>query len=410
MSDSADPQIQTLPGPRGLPLFEKREAGVSDLDHVRSQWHHGALARDSLGVVHAFSQAALVAILDDRVSRQIETETLWARGIKDPLAWEFFGNSLLTSNGAPHKARRGALAKTFAFPLMRALRPEVRRTVDALLAQVGSEPEVDFVPQVAGPLPASVIARILGVPEEEAPHFAEMVYSAIRVLQMCTPEVLQDALGDLQVLNLYVEDLMAQRRAAPAEDFLTRFVHDATETLDELEIRVQLVSVIFGGSDTTRAQLTMAVGRLLDHPAQWQMLREDPERWAAPAVEEALRYDPVVGGLGRVATCEFDLEGVRIPKGTILSPNLVAALRDPQVYDAPDRFDITRQDHPRYTPAFGAGPHRCLGEALARVELEEALKALSAAWPEMQIVGEPPRLKGLSGTRTVSGLRLRPHP
>lgn len=394
-----------LRGPRDLPRFAKRAPGVSDLDHVRSQWAEGPIARDSVGILHTFPQRMLFTILGDDVTRQIETETLMARGIKAPPAWEFFSNSLLTSNGDPHKRRRGALARTFAFPLMRALRPQIRDTVDTLLAEAG--PQVDMLNDIAGPLPARVIADVLGVPPAEAPHFAELVYSAIRVLQNRDAQVLADAVTDLEHLNAYVTDLIARHRADPRDDFLSRFVRDAGETLDETEIRVQIVTVIFGGSDTTRAQLTMALRRLLDHPDQLAMLRDDPERWAAPAVEEALRYDPVVGGLGRVAIRDFTLDDVRIPKGTILSPNLVAALRDPDVYTDPDRFDITRTDHPRHIPAFGAGAHRCLGEALARVELEEALKALATTWPDMAMIGDPPALKGLSGTRGISPMTLR---
>ncbi|MAC77656.1 MAG: cytochrome [Rhodobacteraceae bacterium] len=394
-------------GPKDLPLFARRAPGVSDLDHVRAQWAQGPIARDSVGIVHPFPQRMLFAILSDDVTRQIETETLVARGIKAPPAWDFFSHSLLTSNGDAHKRRRGALARTFAFPLMRALRPQIRDTVDALLADATrSGPQVDVLTQIAGPLPARVIADVLGVPPAEARHFAELVYSAIRVLQNRDAQVLADAVTDLQDLNAYVCDLIARHRADPRDDFLSRFVRDAGDTLDETEIRVQIVTVIFGGSDTTRAQLAMALRRLLDHPSQWAMLCADPECWAAPAVEEALRYDPVVGGLGRVAIRDFTLDDVHIPRGTILSPNLVAALRDPDVYADPDRFDITRTDHPRHTPALGAGPHRCLGEALARVELEEALKALATTWPSMSMIGDPPDLKGLSGTRGVSPMTL----
>ena len=466
MADVTTELPDGLTAVRDLPPFEKRAPGVSDLDHVRAQWARGPLARDSVGIVHAFPQSALFAILDDDVTRQIETETLMARGIRAAPAWEFFGHSLLTSNGAPHKRRRGALARTFAFPLMRALRPQVRQAVDDLLAEAGhgagiglkavagqwagagqgtgadpgteagqgagvdpgpdagqetgagqgtgpgtgAQSEIDILDALAGPLPARVIARVLGVPADEAPHFAGLVYSAIRVLQNRNPEVIDAAVADLGRLNAYVGDLMARRRAAPQQDFLSRFVRDAADRLDETEIRVQLVTVIFGGSDTTRAQLTMALARLLEHPEQWALLKADPESWAGPAVEEALRYDPVVGGLGRVAIRDFALEGARIPRGTILSPNLVAALRDPAVYAEPDRFDITRTDHPRHTPAFGAGPHRCLGEALARVELEEALKGVAAAWPDMVMTGAPPRLRGLSGTRGISPLTIRPRP
>lgn len=394
-----------------LPVFSKRADGVNDYDHVEAQRALGPIARDSAGMLHLFSQADLFTVLDDALTRQIETETLLMRGVTDGPAWEFHAHSLLFSNGDAHRARRGALGRTFAFPLMRALRPEIRATVEALVAEAGRTGRpVDFLRDVAGPLPARVIASILGVPQGDAEAFAQLVYSAIRVMQLRSDDVFQAASADLERLNAYVAMLMEDRRRNPDDDFLTRFVKDADATgrLDETEVRTQIVTVIFGGSDTTRASLTMAFARLLQHPEQWEMIKADPDGWKAAAVEEALRFDPVVGGLGRVAVRDFDLRGLRIPKHTAMSPNLVGALRDPDMYRNPQSFDITRTDHPRHTPAFGAGPHRCLGEALARVELEEALATLARAWPDAALVGDPPRMRGLSGTRTVSECRVDP--
>ncbi|MGR3322574.1 MAG: cytochrome P450 [Pseudooceanicola sp.] len=407
MTDTTTQNLRPL---REAPKFERRAPGVGDHAHVEAQREMGDLARDSIGMIHVFSQDALFELLNDDLTRQVEVEGALLRGITSGPIYDFYANSVLMSNGARHTARRRPLARTFAFPLMRALRPEIREAVDALLAGIDRDAPVDFLERVAGPLPAGVIARILGVPEADAPRFAALVYSAIRILQNRSAEVLEEAARDLAALENYVNGLMEARRAEPRDDFLSRFIADADAggDLDENEIRIQIVSLIFGGSDTTRAALTMAVTRLLEHPDQWRMLCADPETWKGPAVEEALRFDPVVGGLGRVAIRDFDFRGWAIREGTIFAPSIVGAMRDPAVYADPFRFDITRTDHPRHTPAFGGGPHRCLGEALARVELEEALAALAAAWPDMAIEGPPPELKGLSGTRSITGLTLRP--
>jgi Cytochrome P450 len=172
------------------------------------------------------------------------------------------------------------------------------------------------------------------------------------------------------------------------------------------EVRAQITSVILAGADTTRMALSSTLSQLLQHPEQWQALYADPDGLKAGAAAEGLRFDPVIGSLPRVAIREFELSGVRVPEGTVLAPLVIAALRDPEVYADPGRFDIHRADHPRYHPVFGAGAHRCLGEALARAELEEALAVLAREAPGSELV-RAPVLKGLSGARGIDAMRVR---
>ena len=127
-----------------------------------------------------------------------------------------------------------------------------------------------------------------------------------------------------------------------------------------------------------------------------------PQRWA-----EGLRFDPVIGSLARITLDSREIEGVSIPKGSFIACSMLTALRDPAVYANPDRFDITRRDHPRLHPVFGGGPHRCLGEALARIELEEALKTLVRTLPGMRLDGPPALLRGYGAVRTLGPMRVR---
>jgi cytochrome P450 len=116
-----------------------------------------------------------------------------------------------------------------------------------------------------------------------------------------------------------------------------------------------------------------------------------------------MRFEPVIGSLARVAINDFELAGYVIPKGDIVAPALITALRDPAVYVDPDRFDIGRSDHRRLHPVFGAGPHRCLGEALAYAELEEAVSILAERSPNLELVGLQPGLRGLGAVRGLDG-------
>ncbi|MEM1162103.1 MAG: cytochrome P450, partial [Pseudomonadota bacterium] len=179
--------------------------------------------------------------------------------------------------------------------------------------------------------------------------------------------------------------------------------------LSEIEARVQITSVILAGSDTTRMALCSTISQLLQHPDQWAAFCADPDVLKKQVAAEGLRYDPVIGSLPRVAAEDFAMDGVDIARGTVLAPIVLAALRDPAVYEEPGLFNIWREDHPRYHPIFGAGAHRCLGEALARAELEEALAALATLTPELSLAGPPPVLRGVSGARTIDQMRVRLH-
>ncbi|TMM55184.1 cytochrome P450 [Sulfitobacter sabulilitoris] len=394
---------------RDLPIIQPRVDQIDDHAFLAAQWARGPLARDSIGMVYSFPYGHWAVLFDDRYTRQIETEGIRLRGITEGPIFDFFANSLLTSNAERHRARRTPLARTFAFPMMKALRPAVAATAQALIEPRAASTHVDLLEEIAGPMPALIIARVLGVPETDVPRFTRLVYSAIRALAVRSDDVIREAEADMGMLTEYVSELLATRRANPLGDFLSEFLASVEEgALSENEIRITIVTLILGGSDTTRASMAMTLARLLQHPRQWALLKSDPDRWKGPAVQEGLRFDPVVGSLGRIAVTEFELAGTRIVPGTIFSPVVLTALRDPAVYADPERFDITREDHPRYSPGFGSGAHRCLGEALARIELEEALAAFARYWPDAQLSGPEPRMRGVSGTRGISGMSVSP--
>ena len=393
-----------------LPMLTRRDdPAMDDHAYLAQALETDSLWRDRTGFLYTLTYDQFRTVLDESLTRQIETEGLRLRGITSGPAWEFFSNSLLTSNGAAHTRRRTPLARTFAFPMMRALRPEVAAAARDLIAPMAGRDAVDVLNEVAGPFPAAVIARVLGVPADDIPTFTTLVYSAIRVLGGRSDAVMAEADADMGRLIDYVSALMADRRAEGRDDFLTRFLAAVDDgALSEEEIRISLVTLILAGSDTTRAAMTVTLAHLLDNPDQWALLRDDPETWKGPAVEEGLRYEPAVGAFARIAVTEFTLARTRIVPGTVIIPLLLPALRDPDIYADPDRFDITRTDHPRHSPAFGGGAHRCLGEALARVELEECMAAFATHWPKARILDGLPRMRGLMGTRGIDQLRVAP--
>lgn len=394
--------------PRDIPAFPDYVTGQTDHDFMQAAWDQGPLARDKIGIVSGFSMAQMMLFNDDRWTRQIELEGMWAAGVTSGPMFDFISNMVLFSNGQVHRNRRGPLVRTFAHKVIAELRPEIAARAEAMIAPLRGTGPVDFAGQIAGPLPAQVIAAIVGAPEADTAQFAGHVYSAIRGLSICPEEVRVESDADMRHLDSYVADLIADRRRAPQADFLTDYLRRVKGgPLDENEIRAQMIGLVVAGSDTTRGALTATVSQLLQHPDQWAMLVADPDRWAPDAVSEGLRYDPVIGSLARITTDPREVDGVLLPRGTFVAASMLTALRDPDVYAAPNRFDITRSDHPRLHPIFGGGPHRCLGEALARIELEETLKALARIVPDMVLEGPPVALRGYGAVRTLGPMQVR---
>ncbi|MBM0108559.1 cytochrome P450 [Steroidobacter sp. S1-65] len=361
------------------------------------------------GVYIAIRAADVEALITDPRTRQLETQLARARGVVDGPLLQFMANTLLLSNGVQHRQRRAPLAKAFAFDLMTELRPRVRSIAEQLIDQHYRRGAMDFISDFANWLPARVICAILGVPESDIPDFTRRVYSLARALsssfsQEDVPE-LQRVSGEL---ISYVHDLLEDRRLRPREDFLTSYATalDGSETLSNVEALVQIVTLLLAGSDTTRGALAIQTSLLLEHREQWNAVCKD-STLIPGAVLECLRYEPSVASFARVTVDDIALDGVMLPRGHIVSLSTLSALRDPSVYADPDKFDIRRTDHPRRHLVFGGGVHRCLGETLAKIELQEALAALSERLPNLELDGGPAIVHGSGGIRSVRDLRVR---
>jgi len=149
----------------------------------------------------------------------------------------------------------------------------------------------------------------------------------------------------------------------------------------------------------------MTLSELLQHPEQWKSLCADPDGLKKKASEEGLRYQPVVSGIPRVTTKDMEIEGYLIPAGAVIAVSILSVLRDPAVYADPESFNIHRTDQQRWHLAFGAGAHRCAGEALARVELEETLATIARLAPNTRVVGAAPQLQP-GAIRTVDQMQV----
>ena len=319
--------------------------------------------------------------------------------------------SFLSLDPPDHTRLRRLVAKAFAPRVIARLEPRIRELSDELLtaAAVQGDGEggmgrragggaaggrqLEIVSQLAYPLPVRIISEMLGVPAGDHARFAGWSASLAHSLQ---PQFIAadrgPAAAAAQQARLefagYFRELIAARRARPADDLLSELIRaeDDGQHLSEQELIATCVLLLVAGHETTVSLISNAILALLRHPEQLSALRADPGL-AAGAVEETLRYDAPVQFTGRVARGGMQVGRLSAPDGAVLLLLLAATGRDPQAFDDPDAFDIRRAAG--HHLAFAAGPHFCLGAPLARLEATIAVRAFATrvADPELDPAG-----------------------
>jgi cytochrome P450 len=309
--------------------------------------------------------------------------------------------SFLSMDPPDHTRLRRLVSKAFAPRVIARLAPRIRELSDELLTAAGADADgdtggqggqIDVVGQLAYPLPVRIISELLGVPPGDHPRFAGWSASLAHSLQ---PRFLGsgaalDAAADQarQEFAGYFRELIAARRARPADDLLSELIRaeDDGQRLSEEELIGTCVLLLVAGHETTVSLISNAILALLRHPDQLAALRADPEL-AAAAIEETLRYDAPVQFTGRVARGGMQVGDISAPDGGMLLLLIAATGRDPEAFAEPDRFDIRRGASGHL--AFAAGPHFCLGAPLARLEATIAVQAFATrlAGPELDPAG-----------------------
>jgi cytochrome P450 len=333
-------------------------------------------------------------------------DVLTRLGIEGPLL-DWWSLMLTNLNGAQHSRLRGLVSRAFTPRAVERLRPRMREHAEALLARHAERGELDVVQDFAHELPSLLFCDLLGVPEADRAEFADWSTQLGSVLaEVVSPEQRERTERAVVGLRDALAGLIAERRRRSTPDLLGKLVAAALASEDDFsddELVVLAINVLFGGHDSSRSLIAVAVMLLLRHPDQLALLRRDPSLIPG-AVEEILRYEPVVGSMGRVPREDLDLEGECLRAGTSVLLSLVAANRDPAVFEDPDRFDVTRPA--QRAVGFGWGPHHCLGAALARAELQEVL----GVWlhcPRLELAIERPRWVPFTYIRKLESLPVR---
>ncbi len=342
----------------------------------------------ALPLVLGFEGARSV-LRDRRLSTRSFTDDMVAAGLAERTAHQL--TPLFRRHGEDHRRFRGLLAAAFTPRSVERLRP-VAASVAARLADdvVASDGGCEFVSAVASPLPPEVFAELFGIPVEERDLLARW---ATAVTDAFVPERIAAHADDIEAaaaeMRTWAAELIAARRAAPTDDLVSGLVTAEVDggRLDDEDVTAVLSGFVFAGSETTKRQLTRAIEAFAAHPPSWELVAADPGALLDGAVEEVLRRYSIIPGLSRVAVEDFEQDDLSLPVGGRLAASFVTANSDPGAFEDPDRFDVTRANAKEHL-TFGWGPHFCLGAGLARVELQEALRALLARFGPPELVGD----------------------
>lgn len=332
----------------------------------------------------------VTAILRDKRWHNAAALVPQLSGIDDP-DFKDRPPSILTAEGDVHTRLRRLVAKAFSPRSADRLRPFMREVVHELVDSVADSGRADVAVDICEPYPIPIICELLGAPRSDWQLFSRWAEDVLRVFN-------RNAVDDVELiktaqleLNAYVVDMIAARREDPRDDLITDLIaaEEEGDRLSTDELATMVNAVIVGGTDTTRNQLGCTMGLFAKHPDQWKLLVDDPSL-ASQAVEETMRYFGAIGGTARFASEDIVYRDVLFPKGTLLFPSLAAANFDDGVTDGdPLTFDIRREPvKGRGHMGFGSGIHFCLGAALARAELQEALTILSQRFSDFELDGD----------------------
>jgi cytochrome P450 len=287
-----------------------------------------------------------------------------------------------------HTRLRRLAAGAFKPQRVAAMEQRIGDVVDELLDQFVASGERDLVAQFAYPLPATVIAELMGVPAEDQAQFKRWSSDLALVAFGAGGDAREDrhvhAMRGLEELFAYFDGLIESSRSAPAENMISDLIEgDGNgDRLDGEELKAMCALMLFAGHDTTASTISSAVLTLLHNPEQLELLRDEPDR-AGSAVEEMLRFEGAIKVLIRWVVEDVELRGSLIRAGQRVFLLPAAANRDPERFEDPDTVDVTRS--PNAHIAFGKGVHACIGAQLARLEMRVVLRRLIERLPGLRL-------------------------
>ena len=298
--------------------------------------------------------------------------------------------SMLDRDPPDHTRLRALVTKVFTPKAIAALEPMVSDLVDRSLDRIADARRVDLIDELAFPLPFAVISEMLGTPPADHERLRELSGTLVRSLEVQTDPAVVQAINEAEAeLTSMMRDIIEWKRVNPADDLLTALIaaeHDGDQLTDD-ELVAQVLLLYVAGHETTVNLIGNGAIALLRNPDQLALLRARPDL-EVNAVEELLRYDSPVQQTRRITVAPHTISGRDIPAGSFVIAGLASANRDERHF-GPDADDLRLdREEARTHVSFGAGPHHCLGAALARLEGRLALSRLVTRFPNLSFGGD----------------------
>jgi cytochrome P450 family 142 subfamily A polypeptide 1 len=306
-----------------------------------------------------------------------------------------------------HWQRRKLVNKGFTPKRVRDSEQKIRDVCDEIIDQVCERGECDFVRDIAAPLPMIMIGDMLGVAPEDRDDLLRWSDDMVSAQSgNATDEQYMKAMQAMDGYRGFCERAVAARQAQPTDDLMSTLVHAEVDgdRLDPDEVLHESLLILVGGDETTRHVVSGGMEQLLLHPDQHKQLLAEPSR-VPTAVEEMLRWVSPIKNMCRTVTHDVEFMGQDLRAGQKCMLLYESANRDDTKFDEPHRFDIERQ--PNEHVAFGFGGHYCLGQALARLELNVMFERLLARLPDLELAADPEALPRRRAN-FISGLESMP--
>lgn len=392
-----------IPDLSGLPALSQAPS-----DEAHAEYHSlrpQRFAQSPNGLLALLHYDDVQAVLCDPDLKPTGLELLDFAGVTEGPLREMFERLVFNLEGDDHLRLRRLVSSTFTPRAMETMRSSIRAHVSALLDVVVDNGVGDLTADLAKPLAITTLCDLLGVPHEDIPLFQHWAADMGQAFGLLTPDVIPVVEAAAVGMSEYAEVLIARRRSQPTDDLVSALVQAEESSLSTVELVATVANLLFAGYDTTYRQITLGLLSLARHPAAWRQLAGDRDL-AGSVVEEVLRLEPIAHSTVRIATADAHVNGISLPAGTLVEPIIGAANRDPSVFTDPDRLDPYRQA--ARPLSFGQGIHHCLGAALARLELGEALAGtasrldgwtLEVAEPDWYPTSEP--FRGLASLPTT---------
>jgi cytochrome P450 len=296
---------------------------------------------------------------------------------------------MLFIDAPEHSRLRKLMNKGFSPAVAESLRPQIEAIVDRMLEPLRHASEAEFMHEIAHPLPVNVVAEMLGIPDTMQSQLVRWSDALATFLgnPRRTLEQTQEAQTAIVALTQYFREIVTARRRQKGNDLISLLleIEEDGEILTEEELYAQCVMLLSAGHETTRNLIGNGMHCLLQHPQELSRLRDHPEMIRS-GVEELLRYESPIQYTARIVKEEMQLCGVRLRQGEVVAFMLGAANRDPQQFRDPTRLNLARLDNAHL--AFGAGPHFCIGNQLARLEGQVAILRMVQQFPRLRLTAQ----------------------